>query len=92
MSEEKMSKQELAYAKFVEYFCKAGISHIVGAMRLYDTMRRKYDKDIYFHTSLSAKKLSDEDAELVIKVIDEEMLSTESLMELLRQMLDSYDK
>ncbi len=82
---QEMSKQEQAYAKFVEYFCKANISHIVGAFRLYDVIRWRYDKDIYLHSSLSAKNLSDEDAELVINVIDE--LDRTSLTELLREAL-----
>ncbi len=87
MSKQEMSKQEQAFIKFMEYLREANISHMVGIMRLYDVMLRLYDRDICFHSPLSIKKLSDEDAELVLAAIDK--LDRTSLSKRLQEMLGS---
>lgn len=87
MSKQEMSKQEQAFAKFMEYLREADISHMVGIMRLYDAMLRLHNRDICFHSPLSIKKLSDEDAELAIAVIDK--LERTSLSKRLQEMLGS---
>ena len=81
------TKQEQAFTKFIEYLREANISHMVGIMRLYDAMLRLYNRDICFHSPLVIKNLNDEDAELVIKALEE--LVRSSLSESPQEMLGS---
>ncbi|MDF1496840.1 MAG: hypothetical protein P1P90_02155 [Patescibacteria group bacterium] len=65
-----MTKQEVAFQAFKAYLFKARISHVIGIMRLQDAIRTKYQKDVFLRDPWSIKKINDEEAEMVIAVVD----------------------
>jgi hypothetical protein len=73
-----MTKQDQAFKAFMAYMRKAGIGHIIGIMRLRDAIRTKYQKDIYLRDPISIEELNDEDAGIVISVIDSLEVSSPS--------------